>query len=84
MLKIFKWIQSRFDNVWVSPYPKYWHFINLVLGFVTSIIFIILFDGSMVLKVSLFLPVWVLSSTLILAFTYGILRSRKGWTKKRK
>ena len=85
MIKIFNWVQNRFDNVWNEKYPKYWHIANLIAGLVCSITFVVTSKGySTGTLIGLFFAIFVLGYLMLFSFTYGIVRARNGWTKKRK
>lgn len=79
------WIKNRFDNVYVDKYPWYWHLFDLIVGFAIALAFTLVYTGPAVgIRVAIFFGVWILGYLLAFAFTYGPVRARNGWTKKRK
>ncbi len=83
--RIFAWVKNRFDNVWTERYPWYWHIANILGGIVSALIFVITAKGfNTETLVGLFFAISLVGYIIMFAFTYGIVRSRNAWTKKRK
>ena len=78
------WAMARFQNVWTERYPAYWHLIDLFCGIVIGVAFAVLYDAPVGVKIGLGFAVTVIGYLIAFAFTYGIVRSRNGWSKKRK
>ncbi|CAM9129648.1 hypothetical protein MYMA111404_02715 [Mycoplasma marinum] len=82
---LFRKIKNRFDNVWVDTYPWYWHIANFIGGLICAIFFVVTqHQYSTGTKVGLFFAIAAIGYLFMLAFTYGIVRARNGWTKKKK
>ncbi len=83
--RTFKWVKNRFDNVWTETYPWYWHIANVFGGVICALVFVLTQKGySTATSVGLFFAIMAIGYILMFAFTYGIVRSRNAWTKKRK
>ncbi|TCG11269.1 hypothetical protein [Mycoplasma todarodis] len=85
LAKTFKWVRNRFDNVWTETYPWYWHIANILGGIICALVFVLTQKNySTGTLVGLFFAITAIGYVIMFAFTYGVVRSRNAWTKKRK